>query len=97
MIAWVLVFAGVAVMACSALGAAALPRVFDRLHLLTATTSLGVPLTGMGLIVSQGFSESSAMIAVTIAIIVVSSPVISAATARLTAQHERLVDEESPS
>lgn len=97
MIAWVLAFTGVAVMVCSALGAAALPRVFDRLHLLTATTSLGVPLIGVGLIVSQGLSEPSAMIAVTVVLIVVSSPVISAATARLTAQHERLVDQDSPS
>lgn len=97
MIAWALVFTGVAVMVCSALGAAALSRVYDRLHLLTATTSLGVPLIGVGLIASQGFSEPSAMIAVTVVLIVVSSPVISAATARLTAQHERLVDQDSPS
>ncbi|MBO0866017.1 MAG: monovalent cation/H(+) antiporter subunit G [Mycobacterium sp.] len=93
MITWCLVFAGVAVMVTSALGAAAQPRVFDRLHLLTVTTSLGVPLIGVGLVISQGWSESSAMIAVTIVFILVSSPVISAATARLTEQQGGLVDE----
>lgn len=84
-------------MALSALGAATLPRVFDRLHLLAATTSLGAPLTGVGLMISQGWTESSAMIAVTAVLVAVSSPVISAATGRLAAQHEGLVDEDSPS
>ncbi|GBE66461.1 hypothetical protein MFM001_29230 [Mycobacterium sp. MFM001] len=97
MIAWCVVFAGIAVMALSALGAATLPRVFDRLHLLAATTSLGAPLTGVGLMISQGWTESSAMIAVTAVLVAVSSPVISAATGRLAAQHEGLVDEDSPS
>lgn len=84
-------------MVLSALGAGALPRVFDRLHLLAATTSLGAPLIGVGLMISQGWTESSAMIAMTIVLVAVSSPVISAATGRLAAQHEGLVDEESPS
>ncbi|BBZ14542.1 monovalent cation/H(+) antiporter subunit G [Mycobacterium branderi] len=97
MISWYVVFAGVVVMVLSALGAATLPRVFDRLHLLAVTTSLGVPLTGVGLMISQGWSESSAMIAVTIVLVALGSPVISAATGRLAAQHEGLVEEESPS
>jgi multisubunit Na+/H+ antiporter MnhG subunit len=87
-ITWCLVFAGVAVIVFSALTAAALPRVFDRMHLLTATTSFGAPLIGLGLIISQGRTEPSAMIAVTIVLLLISSPVISAATARLTAQHD---------
>jgi multisubunit Na+/H+ antiporter MnhG subunit len=96
-IAWCVVYLGVAVMVLSALTAAALPRVFDRLHLLTATTSLGAPLTGLGLMIARGWTEASAMIAMTIVFIAASSPVISAATARLTAQHSGLVDEDSPS
>jgi multisubunit Na+/H+ antiporter MnhG subunit len=96
MIAWCLVFAGVVVMVFSALAAAALTRVFDRLHLLAATTSFGAPLIGMGLVISKGWTEPSAMIAVTVVLIAMSSPVISAATARLTAQHDGLVDEDSP-
>ena len=97
MIAWYVVFLGVAVMVFSAVVAVALPRTFDRLHLLTATTSFGVPIVGLGLMFSQGWSESSAMIAVTVVFVVMSSPVISAATARLAAQHEGLVERDSPS
>lgn len=96
MIAWCLVFAGVAVIVFCTLAAAALTRTFDRLHLLTATTSFGGPLIGVGLIISQGWTESSAVIAVTLVVVLLSSPVISAATARLTAQHDGLVDEDSP-
>lgn len=97
MIAWCVVFAGVAVMVFCAVVAAAVPRVFDRLHLLTATTSFGAPLIGGGLMVSQGWTEASAMIAVTVFFTMLSAPVVSAATARLAAQHEGLVDESSPS
>ncbi|WP_152602499.1 monovalent cation/H(+) antiporter subunit G [Mycobacterium kyorinense] len=92
-----MVFAGVAVMVLSALGAVTLPRVFDRLHLLAATTSLGVPLIGVGLMISQGWTESSAMIAVTVVVVAVGAPVMTAATGRLAAQHDGLVDEDSPS
>lgn len=84
-------------MVFSAAVAVALPRTFDRLHLLTATTSFGVPIVGLGLILSQGWTESSAMIAVTTILVVMSSPVISAATARLAAQQEGLVETDSPS
>lgn len=97
MISWYLIFAGVAVMVFSALVASVRPRVFDQLHLLTASTSFGVPLIGIGLVISHGWSEPSAMIALTIALIAVSSPVISTATARLTEQREGPVDEDSPS
>lgn len=96
MISWFLIFAGVAVMVFSALLATAQPRVFDQLHLLTASTSSGMPLLGAGLVISHGWSESSAMIVLTIAFIAISSPVISAATARLTEQHDGPV-EDSPS
>lgn len=97
MIAWCVVFVGVAVMTFCAVTAALLPRVFDRLHLLTATTSFGVPLIGAGLMLSQGWTGSSAMIALTVVFTVLSAPVISAATGRLAAQHEGLVDQDSPS
>lgn len=96
MISWGLVFAGVAVMMFSAFAAAALPRVFDQLHLLAVITSFGLPLIGVGLVISHGWSEPSAMIALTVAVIAVGSPVISAATARLSEQHGGPIDEESP-
>jgi multisubunit Na+/H+ antiporter MnhG subunit len=90
------VFAGVAVMVISALGALVVPGVFDRLHLLTATTSFATPLIGLGLVIGTGWTEASAMIVAITVLVVVSAPVMSAATARLTAQRKGLVDDESP-
>lgn len=95
MIAWLLVFAGVTVMVCCALAAAAL-QVVDQLHLLTVTTSVGFPLTGLGLIVDRGWTEASAMVAVTVALVLLTAPAMSAATARLTAQEAGVVDADSP-
>jgi multisubunit Na+/H+ antiporter MnhG subunit len=95
-VAWTVVFAGIAVTSLSAVTAAALPQVFDRLHLLTVTTSLGAPLIGVGLMILRGWTEASAMIAATTALVVLSSPVISAATAQLAARLGKLLDEDSP-
>jgi monovalent cation/proton antiporter MnhG/PhaG subunit len=88
------VYAGVTVMVLSALAAAALPEVFERLHLLTATTSLGAPLIGAGLVTVRGWSEASAMIVLINVAVVVTAPVMSAATARLAAQRVGLIDED---
>lgn len=95
-VAWTAVFAGIAVTSLSATAAAALPQVFDRLHLLTVTTSLGAPLIGVGLMILRGWTEGSAMIAVTTAAVVLSAPVISAATGQLAARLGTALDEESP-
>lgn len=95
MIGWLLVFAGVAVMSCCALGATVL-HVVDRLHLLTVTTSVGFPLTGLGLILYRGWTEASAMLAVIVVLVLLTAPVMSAATARLTAQEAGVVKADSP-
>ncbi|OBG32553.1 monovalent cation/H(+) antiporter subunit G [Mycobacterium sp. E3198] len=94
-VGWAVVFAGIAVMSVSAVAAAARPGVFDRLHLLTVTTSLGAPLIGVGLMTLRGWSEASAMVAATTALVVLSAPVISAATAQLAARLGKLLDEDS--
>ncbi|BBX21600.1 hypothetical protein MTER_10110 [Mycolicibacter terrae] len=96
MIAWLLVFAGVSVMVCCAMGAAVLHGVVDQLHLLSVTTSVGFPLTGLGLILYRGWTEASAMIAVIIALVLLTAPAMSAATARLTAQEAGVVKADSP-
>lgn len=95
MIAWLLVFAGAAVMACCALGAVAL-GVLDRLHLLTVATSVGFPLTALGLIAYRGVSEASAMVGLITALVLLTAPVMSAATARITAQQAGVVQADSP-
>jgi monovalent cation/proton antiporter MnhG/PhaG subunit len=96
MIAWCVVLAGVAVVVFSSLAAVALPTVFDRLHLLTVTTSVGTPLIALGLIIVSGWSAASAIIAVIAAVVVVTSPAMSAATARLAAQREGVIDVDWP-
>lgn len=97
MIAWVLIFGGVSVMACCAVGAAALGAVLDRLHLLSVATSVGFPLTGLGLIVQRGLSEASVMVLLITALVLLTAPVMSAATARLTAHEAGVVEADSPS
>ncbi|MDD7813417.1 hypothetical protein [Mycolicibacter sinensis] len=95
MIAWLLVFAGVSVMVCCALAAAAL-QVVDQLHLLAVTTSVGFPLTGLGLIMHRGWTEASAMVAVIVGLVLLTAPAMSAATARLTAQEAGVAEADSP-
>jgi monovalent cation/proton antiporter MnhG/PhaG subunit len=96
LIAWCTVFAGVIAMVLSALAAAVLPDVFDRLHLLTVATSVGAPLIGLGLVIAQGWTSASAMVAVITVLVVVTAPVMSAATARLTALHAGVVEDAGP-
>lgn len=96
MIAWLLLFGGVSVMACCAVAAAAVGGVLDRLHLLGVTTSVGFPLTTLGVIFQRGVSEASAMVVLITALVLLSAPVMSAATARLTAQEAGVVEADSP-
>ncbi|MEZ0362203.1 monovalent cation/H(+) antiporter subunit G [Mycobacterium sp. pUA109] len=96
-VGWGLVFAGVLAMVVSALAAAARPAVFDRLHLLTVTTSVGAPLLGLGLVLRQGWTAASAMIVLITVVVLATAPVMSAATARLTGQYAGVVERDSPS
>lgn len=96
MIAWCVVLAGVVVTVFCSLAAVALPTVFERLHLLTVTTSVGTPLITLGLAISTGWTAVSATIGVIAAVVVVTSPAMSAATARLAAQREGVIDVDWP-
>lgn len=96
LIGWAVVFAGVVVMAFSALAAVLLSAVVDRLHLLAVTNSFGAPLVGLGLVICEGWSAASAMVVVITALVLLTAPVMSAATARLTAQYAGVVDQGSP-
>lgn len=95
-IGWAVVFGGIAVVSLSALVAMARIEIFGRLHLLTAATSLGVPLIGLGLMIVRGWNEASAMVAITTVVVVLTAPAVSAATARLAAEHDGLADETRP-
>jgi multicomponent Na+:H+ antiporter subunit G len=88
--------AGVAVVVVSGLAALAFRWVHDRLHFLTPTTSLGAPLIGFGLALEDGWTLTTAEILFTCLLLVVSGPVLAAATGRLAAQRQGALRQESP-
>lgn len=89
-------YAGVAVVVLAALGSLRVRRPEDRLHYLTPTTSLGAPLVGLGLALQNGWSLTSAQIVLTCLLLMITGPVLAAATVRLAAQREGSVSQESP-
>ncbi|VBA49388.1 monovalent cation/H(+) antiporter subunit G [Mycobacterium pseudokansasii] len=95
-IGWAVVFVGVAAMSLSAVAATVRAQVFERLHLLAAATSVGVPLIGVGLVIVRGWTQASAMLVAISVVVLVTAPVVSAATGRLVAEHDGLIDETSP-
>jgi multicomponent Na+:H+ antiporter subunit G len=90
----VLVGAGalVAVLAC--LAALRSRSVYRRLHYLTAVTSLAAPLIGIGAIVADGPGLTGASVLLVILVLAITGPVLGAATGRLNAQHDGIVDDE---
>jgi multicomponent Na+:H+ antiporter subunit G len=87
---------GVALTVLSALAALLLRATLDRLHLLTLATTLGVPMVGLGLALQNGWSMTTATVVFTCVLLSFSGPVLTAATGRVTAQRQGLVDQESP-
>ncbi len=95
-LAAILVTAGVLVCVASALGVLLPHSVLRRIHFLTPVTSLGAPLVGVGLAVDSGLHLSTALILFTTVVLVVTGPVLAAATARVAAQRQKLVPAEAP-
>ena len=82
-VAAVLTFAGAAVVPLAAYGALRARGPLARLHFLSPVTTIAGPLIGLGLIVEVGWNLASAQIAVTVALLAVTGPVLQTATARL--------------
>ena len=95
-IEWVLVAAGCLVVVASTLSALVLSPVFGQLHALTAVTTVGAPLVGLGAAVGEGWSTAGALILLIVVITGVTGPVLGAATARMAAQREHLIKDEVP-
>lgn len=89
-------YAGVAVVVLAVLASLRVRRPEDRVHYLTPTTSLGTPLVGLGLVLQSGWSLASAQIILTCALLMITGPVLAAATVRVAAQREGSVAQESP-
>lgn len=89
-------YAGVAVVLLAVLGCLRVRRPEDRLHFLTPTTSLGTPLVGLGLVLQNGWSLTSAEIVLICVLVAITGPVLASATMRLASQREGSVSKESP-
>jgi multicomponent Na+:H+ antiporter subunit G len=89
--------AGVLVAVLSSLAALRARSVYRRLHYLTAVTSLAAPLVGIAAIVADGPGLTGASVLLVSLVLAVTGPVLGAATGRLNAQRDGIVDKESPS
>jgi multicomponent Na+:H+ antiporter subunit G len=92
----VLLFVGVAIVVVSSCGALWLRGVFVRLHFLSPVTSVAAPLIAIALGLENGWGLTTGLILLTVAILAFSGPVVEVATARVMAQREAIVIEESP-
>jgi multicomponent Na+:H+ antiporter subunit G len=78
--------AGVLVVVLAAVRALLTRDVLVRLHLITPVTSVGGPLVGLGLAISNGWTTSTAQILVTVFLLALTGPVLGSATGRLLAR-----------
>lgn len=95
-LSYILLFVGVGVTVASAFAALWLRGVFARLHFLSPTTSIAAPLIGISLAIENGWGLTTGLILVTVFLLAFAGPVVEAATARVMAQREAIVAEESP-
>jgi multisubunit Na+/H+ antiporter MnhG subunit len=91
-IAWVLLAAGSLVVVASSLGAVLVRDFYRRLHWLTPVTSIGGPLIGLSLAVANGWSLTTAVVILTVVLLGVTGPVLTAAVGRTAAQRDGTVD-----
>jgi multicomponent Na+:H+ antiporter subunit G len=92
----VLLFAGVGIIAAASWAALWLRGVFVRLHFLSPVTALGGPLIGIALGIQNGWGLTTGLILLIVGLVAVSGPVVAVATARVMAQREAIIGEESP-
>lgn len=91
-----LVAAGTIVIVAACLGALVASDSLTRLHYATPITSFGGPLIAAGLCVANGVGLTTASIALPVALLFFSAPILSAAIARTVAQREGKIEARSP-
>jgi multisubunit Na+/H+ antiporter MnhG subunit len=91
-IAWVLLAAGSLVVVASSIAAVLVRDFYRRLHWLTPVTSIGGPLIGLALAVTNGWSLTTAVVLLTVALLGITGPVLTAAVGRVAAQRDGIVD-----
>ncbi|MFF7983188.1 cation:proton antiporter [Streptomyces sp. NPDC007901] len=94
--ALVLLAAGTGVLLLSAVGLVALPGPFQRLHALTPASTVGVPLVALAMAVETGPGRAALKLLVIAVVVALGGAVTAMAIGRATAQHERLLREDSP-
>ncbi len=70
--------------------------VYRRLHYLTVLTSVCGPLVGVSLLVSDGLGLTGATVLLITVLLAITGPILSAATGRLNAQRDGVIEAESP-
>jgi multicomponent Na+:H+ antiporter subunit G len=93
-IAWGLLAAGCLVAVASSIAAVVTRDFYRRLHFLTPVTTIAGPLVGLALAVANGWSLTTAIILLTVALLLVSGAVLTSATGRVAAQRDGIVDDE---
>lgn len=93
---WALVAVGVLVVVAAAWVTVVAPDSFARLHLLTVVTSLGAPLTGLGVAALDGGGLAGGMTLVIVFILALTGPVLGSAIARAAAQREGRIRRDQP-
>lgn len=96
-VALALVGLGTAVIVGASLGALVMRSdELTKVHFLSPITSLGAPLVGAGVCVAQGWGITSGEIALVLGMLAVAGPVQSAATGRLVAQIDGILETAGP-
>lgn len=93
---WALVTAGVLVVVAAACVTVVAPGSFARLHLLTAVTSLGAPLIGLGVAALDGGGLAGGLTLVIVFVLALTGPVLGSAIARAAAQQEGRIRRDPP-
>jgi multisubunit Na+/H+ antiporter MnhG subunit len=91
-----LVTGGTIVIVASCLAAIAARDAMTRLHYAAPITSFGGPLIAAGLCFANGVGLTTASIALPVALLFFSAPVLSSAIARTIAQREGQIEARSP-
>lgn len=88
--------AGLTVVVLAPLAALTFRRFFSRLHFITPITSVGAPLIVAALGIQNGWGLATGLEILIVGLLALTGPVLEAATGRLAAQREGLIERESP-
>jgi multisubunit Na+/H+ antiporter MnhG subunit len=92
----VLLAAGVGLVVVASLAALRFRSVFQRLHYLTVVTSLAGPLVAVAVLVADGIGLTAVTVVLIAVLLAFTGPVLSAATGRLNAQRDHVIEIEAP-